>query len=274
MTGRLADRVVFVTGSGGISSAGVRLFAAEGASVFVASLDAEECETLANDVARDGGQIDWVTADLRLEAATTEAFARCRDRFGRVDGLFAVVGGSGRRFGDGPVHEVSLEAWEETFALNGLPMFLATREAIRAMLAAGNGGSVVVVSSVVADHPSPRFFGTHAYAAVKGAAGSFVRSVAASYAPGGVRANAVAAGVVATPMSRRAAADPATVAYAREKQPLAGGFLPADAVAQAALFLLSDAARYVTGQVLTVDGGWSLTEASRSLEANGPDRDV
>jgi len=260
VTDRLADRVVVVTGAGGISSAGARVFALEDAAVFVISKEAAECERLAKDVSALGGVIDWVAADLREETATTAAFGRCRERFGRIDGLFAVAGGSGRRFGDGRLHEISSEAWQLTLASNGLPMFLATREAVRAMLDAGSGGSVVLVSSVLADHPSPRFFATHAYAAIKGAARSFVRATAAAYAANGIRVNAVAPGLVATPMSARAAADPATAAHARARQPLAGDFLPADAIAQAALFLLSEASRYVTGQVIAVDGGWSVTE--------------
>jgi NAD(P)-dependent dehydrogenase (short-subunit alcohol dehydrogenase family) len=262
MTGSLSDRVVLVTGAGGISSAGARLFAAEGASVFIVSRDAAECEMLASAVSTEGGVVDWVAADLRNEQEATSAASRCRERFGRIDGLFAVAGGSGRPFGDGPLHELSLGGWQETVDLNGSPMFLAAREAVRAMLDAGTGGSVVIVSSVVAEHPSPRYFATHAYAAVKGSAGSFVRATAAFYAPNGVRVNAIAPGLVATPMSERAVADPATAEYARAKQPLAGGPLPAHAIAEAALFLLSDAARFVTGQVLAVDGGWSVTEAT------------
>lgn len=271
MTGRLADRVVLVTGAGGISSAGARRFAAEGAAVFVVSLEAADCVALAQDVAAGGGVIDWAAADLRDEAATEAAVARCRARFGRIDGLFAVAGGSGRPFGDGPLHEIPFEGWRETFSLNALPMFLATREVVRAMLDTGDGGSVVIVSSVSADHPSPRFFGTHAYAAAKGAARSFVRATASFYAPHGIRLNAVAPGLVETPMSERAASDPAIAAYARAKQPLAEGALPPDAIADAALFLLSAESRYVTGQVLDVDGGWGVTEAAA---ADGPAENV
>jgi len=267
MTGRLAGRVCLVTGATGIAAAGARRFAAEGAAVFVVSLDPGECEALAAGVAAAGGRCDWAQADLRDEAAAVAAVAAARAAFGRIDALFAVAGGSGRRAGDGPLHEVPLAGWEATFTLNGHPAFLALREALRVMLgqprpsAGGTRGAAVLVSSVLAHSPSPGRFATHAYAAVKGAEAALARTTAAYYAPEGIRVNAVAPGLVATPMAARATDDPDIVAYAARKQPLVGGFLdPAD-IAEAALFLLSDESRGVTGQVLTVDGGWSVTEA-------------
>jgi NAD(P)-dependent dehydrogenase (short-subunit alcohol dehydrogenase family) len=87
-----------------------------------------------------------------------------------------------------------------------------------------------------------------------------VRTTASYYAPEAIRVNAVAPGLVATPMAARAAGDPATVAYAASKQPLACGLLEPEDVGDAALFLLSPEARRITGQVLAVDGGWSVVE--------------
>lgn len=264
MADRLAGRVCAVTGATGIAAAAARSFAAEGASVFVISLDADECATLAEEVTTAGGACAWVAADLRDEGATTAAFAGCREHYGRLDGLFAVAGASGRRVGDGPLHEMTLQAWEQTFALNGHPAFLATREAVRVMRQQERGpagrGAVVLISSVLAAHPSPRLFATHGYAAAKGAAIALTRTLAGYYAPDGIRINAVAPGLVATPMAQRAANDPATLVYARTKQPLADGLLPPEDVAAAALYLLSNEARFVTGQLLSVDGGWSVSE--------------
>jgi NAD(P)-dependent dehydrogenase (short-subunit alcohol dehydrogenase family) len=117
------------------------------------------------------------------------------------------------------------------------------------------------MSSVLARHPSPDHFATHAYAAAKGGIEAMTRAAAAFYAPDGIRMNAIAPSLVATPMSRRAQEDPAILAYLAAKQPLAGGPADADAVTRAALFLLSDDAELITGQVLTVDGGWSVSEA-------------
>jgi NAD(P)-dependent dehydrogenase (short-subunit alcohol dehydrogenase family) len=264
---RLAGLVVVVTGASGIAAAGARRFVAEGASVGIVSRDAAKTEVLAASIAKAGGRVEWAAADLRDEGATVAAFEALRTAFGRFDGLFAVAGGSGRRFGDGPIHEIPLEGWQETLDMNGTPAFMAAREVVRVMLdtparEGGGRGSIVLVSSVLASHQSPRLFATHAYAAIKGAEVALARTMAAYYAPHGIRVNAVEPGLVATPMSNRAAADPLTSAYAAAKQPLAGGFLAPEAVADAALFLLSDEAGQVTGQSLAVDGGWSVTEAA------------
>lgn len=254
---RLADRVVVVTGASGIGAAGARRFAAEGASVFIVSLDEGQCRALAAEVDASA-PVAWAAADLTDEAETVAAFEACADRFGPVDCLFGVVGASGRAHGDGPVEQIPLDGWRYTMDANTVPAFLATREAIRSMKT--RGGSVVLVGSVLATHPSPLFV-THAYAAAKGAAVSLTRSLAAHYASDGIRVNLIAPGLVDTPMSSRAASDPESVAYAREKQPLAGGFLDASDIASAAVFLLSDESSRITGQVLEVDGGWGVTEA-------------
>jgi NAD(P)-dependent dehydrogenase (short-subunit alcohol dehydrogenase family) len=262
MSDRLAGKVIVVTGSSGIAAAGARRFVAEGAAVWVIARDAAKGEALIAELTRGGGRAGFTAADLRDEPATVEAVAGATRAFGRVDGLFAVAGGSGRRAGDGPVHEMPLEGWTETLALNGTPPFLAAREVVRALLEQGSGGSIVLVSSVLGSDPVPSLFATHAYATVKGAEDALARTMAAYYAPHRIRVNALAPGLVDTPMSARAQGDATTSAYVVGKQPLAGGFLPAESIADAALFLLSDEARHITGQRIAVDGGWSVTEAA------------
>lgn len=266
-TDNLTERVILVTGASGIAAAGARLFASQGAPVFIASRTGEKCAALASEITSAGGTCDWAQADLTVEDEADAAVAACLDRFDRIDGLFAVAGGSGRRFGDGPIHEVPLEGWEETFRLNGHPAFLAARNTVRAMRSqvpneSGTRGSIVIVSSVLAAHPVPSHFATHAYAAVKGAELSLTTAMASYYASDGIRVNAIAPGLIRTPMAERAAEDPVIVAYAARKQPLAGGLIEADEVAAAGSFLLSDQSRQITGQVLAVDGGWSVIEAA------------
>ncbi|HEU4894236.1 MAG TPA: SDR family oxidoreductase [Acidimicrobiia bacterium] len=252
---RLLGKKIVVTGASGIAAAGARAATREGAVVFLISLDLEECRDLSSEI---GGSA-FAVADLSEEEQAEEAFESARSTLGGIDGLFAVAGGSGRRYGDGPLDEMSLEAWESTIRINGRPALVATREAVRSMR--DRGGSVVLVSSVLATSPSPSHFSTHAYAAAKGALNSLTVSIAAYYARDGIRVNAIAPGLVDTPMSARAASDPKIVDYARRKQPLAAGLIAPDDVAGTAVFLLSDESAMLTGQVIAVDGGWSVTEA-------------
>jgi NAD(P)-dependent dehydrogenase (short-subunit alcohol dehydrogenase family) len=258
---RLVDQVCVVTGATGIAAAAAHRLVAEGASVFTISRDEAECQALHDELATAAH--GWAVADLTDEATTVDAFGVCIDRFGTIDGLLAVAGGSGRRFGDGPVHTISLDGWQATLDLNLTTSFLSVREAIKHMLEKPEpNGSVVVVSSVLAQHPSPERFSTHAYSTAKGAQLALVEAAAARYAPDRIRVNAIEPGLVETPMSVRVQEDDELLAYLAAKQPLAGGIIPPGDVAETALFLLSDESRYITGQTLAVDAGWGVTEAS------------
>jgi NAD(P)-dependent dehydrogenase (short-subunit alcohol dehydrogenase family) len=252
---RLQGKVCVVTGASGMAADAARRFSREGAEVWVIAHDRGQCEALG---------LPHAVADLRDEGQSEAAFAALRRAHPRIDALYAVAGASGRPLGDGPAHELTLAAWEGTFALNSTPAFLAAREALRAMLdqepgPSGTRGSLVLVSSVLASHPAPSLFATHAYAAAKAATIGLVRSMAAYYGRHAIRVNAVAPSLVRTPMSARAAADADSVAFAERRQPLTGGFLEAADVTEAAVYLCSDDSRAVTGQVLAVDGGWTVS---------------
>ena len=262
---RFAGRTVLVTGSTGMAGSAARAIAAEGGSVFVVSRTPANAQALAESIASDGGMVAWHAADVSHEDEVAAAFDACMARFGRIDAVYGAAGISARRFGDGPLHEATLEGWETVMAANARSQFLVCRAAVRRMLgqepdAHGARGVLLTMSSALATHPASTHFATHAYAASKGAIEAFTRVVAAYYAPSGIRVNAIAPSLVATPMSRRAQEDPAILAYLASKQPLAGGPIDADAVTSAALFLLSDDARMITGQVIAVDGGWSVSE--------------
>ena len=259
-TSGVRDKVLVITGTTGIAAATARLAAVEGAHVLVVGIDDESGEALAASLAR----CRFVRADVTDATQVAAAIEECVKASGRIDALFNVVGISGRRFGDGPLHECTEEGWDATFATNAKSIFLVSREVIRRMLAQerggdGSRGAILNMGSVLASRPESRFFSTHAYAASKGAVLSLTRAMASYYAPHGIRVNAVAPSLVRTPMSARAQQSDEILAFAGTKQPLAGGMLEADDVARTALFLLGAASALVTGQVVAVDGGWSVT---------------
>ena len=264
---RLRERVCLITGSTGIAGAAAARLAAEGADTFVVSRTAVHARDLTNRIVAAGGSCDWLAAELTDENAVDRAVAACIDRFGRIDGLFSVAGGSGRGFGDGPIHTVGRDAWDRTLELNLTTQALVCRFVVARMRAqepnsSGTRGSILLMGSVTATDPAPEFFATHAYAAAKGAINALMTTMAAAYLPDRIRVNVVAPGLTATPMARRAADDQAIRAYGARKQPLAGELMDPDEVAHAAVFLLSDESRAITGQLLKVDGGWSVASVS------------
>jgi NAD(P)-dependent dehydrogenase (short-subunit alcohol dehydrogenase family) len=264
---RLDGRVCLVTGSTGIAAAAAERFAAEGAAVFVTSRTESHCRDLAARITAPGGRVAFRAADLTDEGEVKLAVSACVESFGRIDGLFSVAGGSGRRFGDGPIHEVGGDAWDATLALNLRTQALVCGAVVRRMRdqapnESGTRGSILLMGSVTATDPVPDLFGTHAYAAAKGAVAALMTAMAATYLADRIRVNAVAPSLTRTPMADRAAGDERILAFARQKQPLAGEMLDPDEVAHAAVYFLSDESRTVTGQLLKVDGGWSVNSVS------------
>ncbi len=262
---RLRGRSIIVTGATGIAAASARRFAAEGAELVVISRTGSSCRSLVKDICHDGGSASFVVADLTDGGAAREAVAEAIARLRRVDGLFNVAGGSGRRLGDGPLHELTPEAYEATMRLNATTHVTVSAPVLRAMLAQspdadGQRGSIVNMGSVLATRPVPELFATHAYATAKGAIAALTTTSAAYYAPRRIRINMVAPALTISRMSERAAADEATQAFSKRKQPLSRGFIPAEDVAKAAVYLLSPESRAVTGQTITIDGGWSVLD--------------
>jgi NAD(P)-dependent dehydrogenase (short-subunit alcohol dehydrogenase family) len=260
--GRLAGKVCVITGATGIAEASALRFASEGASLFVIALRADDCRALQVRVAAEVSEFAefaWSETDLTSESATEFAFASCVETYGRIDGVLASAGGSGRPLGDGPLHATSLESWNATLALNLTTAFLTARESLKVLLNQPEGGSIVFVSSVAATHPVFGLFDTQAYSAAKGGINSLVINAACQYGSNGIRFNAIAPALTATPMSKRAASDPQTLDAVKNRMPLTGGGpLTADDHAQVAVFLCSDESSQITGQVFRVDGGWGV----------------
>jgi len=143
-------------------------------------------------------------------------------------------------------------------------VFLMLRAAVRRMLEqpvgeSGLRGAILNMTSVLAFSPEPKFFATHAYAASKSAIIGLTRAMAAYYAPSKIRVNAVAPGLTRTPMSLRAQQNYDLLEFMKTKQPLSEDLIEADDVARAAVFLLSDDARNITGEVMSVDAGWRIS---------------
>jgi NAD(P)-dependent dehydrogenase (short-subunit alcohol dehydrogenase family) len=259
MSGRFQDKVCLFTGSTGIGAATARLAAREGAKVFVLSIDEESCRALANEIG-----CGYQVADLTRPADVGRAVDGCLAESGRIDALFNVAGVSGRKFGDGPIHECTEEGWDFTIGTNLKSMFLTLRAVVGQMLrqpvgGGGSRGAILNMASVLALAPEPKFFGTHAYAASKSAILGLTRAMAAYYAPSKIRVNAIAPGLTRTPMSLRAQQNPELLEFIKTKQPLSEDLIEAEDVARAALFLLSDEARNITGEVMSVDAGWGVS---------------
>jgi NAD(P)-dependent dehydrogenase (short-subunit alcohol dehydrogenase family) len=258
MTDRLDDTVAIVTGVGsGIGRAAARLFAAEGARVAGLDVDADSGAAVMAELREEHGAARFVEADVSRRADVEAAVTGTVEAFGRVDVLFNVVGVSGRQWGDGPVHECTEEAWDRVMDVNLKSMFLCCKYGVSAMLESG-GGSVINLSSVLGMVGGDEDFATHAYAASKGGIISFTRGIASYYAPKDIRANVICPGLIATSMSRRAQSDPDITDRLSDLQPLTASFGAPEDVAEAALYLASDASGFVTGTVLPVDGGWTV----------------
>jgi NAD(P)-dependent dehydrogenase (short-subunit alcohol dehydrogenase family) len=256
--------VVIVGGTSGLGLSAAQALIAEGATVVVVGRSAEKIEAAKKLL---GQKALGLAADATDPSAAAAAIQISIGNFGNFHGLYHVAGGSGRRQGDGPLHEVSDEGWRHTLNQNLSSLFYSNRAAAQQFLKQKAGGSVVNMSSVLGFSPSPQYFSTHAYAAAKAAVIGLTKSAAAYYAPANIRFNVLAPALVSTPMSQRAQDDAEILQFIKTKQPLDGGRIGRAADLDAAIvYLLSDESRFVTGQVLAIDGGWTVSEGQIPVE--------
>ena len=258
---RLAGKaLVVIGGTSGLGLSAAKAFLREGAKVVVVGRDPAKVASVREEL---GPNILAMEGDATKPGTAANAIWAAVAHFGAVDGLYHVAGGSGRRFGDGPLHEVTEAGWDYTVAENLSSVFYSNRAAILHFLERGGGGTLLNMSSVLGFSPSPKFFGAHAYATSKAGIIGLTRSVASFYAGQGIRCNAIAPALVATPMSERARGDEAILDFISRKQPLDGGRIgrPED-LDSAAVYFMSEESRFVTGQILAVDGGWSVSDGA------------
>ncbi len=254
----LDNKVAIVTGgASGIGRATAQLFAQEGARIAIFDLNDAGGQQAIEEIQAQGARAIFVRTDMSLAHDVEAAVQRTMEAFGQLNVIFNGAGLSGRKWGDGPTADCTEEAWDRVLAINLKSVFLGCKYALREMLKAGDG-AIINLSSVLGLVGGDADFATHAYAASKGGIISLTRSIAAYYAPQKIRANVICPGLIATPMSQRAQTSEAIRARLSELQPLTGDFGQASDVAQAALYLASDQAKFVTGMVLTVDGGWTV----------------
>lgn len=244
----LTGKVAVVTGgASGIGRASATALARAGAAVMIGDL-ADAFATV-EDIQRLGGRAATVSCDIADEAQVEELFAAAVREFGRVDVLHA---NAGLGHGQAKLTEIELAAWQRTVSVNLTGNWLCLRAGIRQMLQQGNGGAVVVTSSATGLVGFPQVAG---YAATKAALISLVKTAAIEFAEASIRVNAVAPGPIATDMVRRAMEEnPALAEHLQASVPLRRVGEPIN-VADAVVWLCSDAAAYITGAVLPIDGG-------------------
>lgn len=253
---RLSNKISVITGAAtGIGQGCAQAYAKEGALVAVVDADRDAGEATAEAIRAGGGQAAFFWADVADEEAVQTAVDNVIGQWGRIDVLISNAGIGGRKFGDGPVHLCTLEAWEKILRVNLTGTFLACRAVLPGMLERGSG-SIITISSVLGLVGTQGLFDTHAYSTSKAGIIGLTRSIAAQYAKNGIRANSIAPGLIDTQMAKRTKADPELLERVAFWQPLGPLGQPAD-VASAAVFLGSEESRFITGVVLPVDGGWT-----------------
>jgi NAD(P)-dependent dehydrogenase (short-subunit alcohol dehydrogenase family) len=248
----MTGKVVLLTGAlSGIGRAAVMAFARQGAEVVVSGRRDEEGEKLAEQLRALGREAAYVRADVRQEDDVRSLVELTLERFGRLD---AAVNSAGSEGVPGPLVDQSADNYVDTFEANVLGLVFCLKHQLTAMRQRGHG--VIVNLSSTMGHKAAA--GMSIYVASKHAVEGLTKAAALEAAAYGVRVNAIAPGPTDTEMLTRLARDPARRAAMTSSVPL-GRVATAEEVADAILFVASDQASFITGQVLCVDGGKSAT---------------
>jgi NAD(P)-dependent dehydrogenase (short-subunit alcohol dehydrogenase family) len=247
--GRVAGKVALVAGAGGgIGGAGAEALAREGAALFCTDIDGAAAEATAGRISAGGGRAAAQLLDLCDRAAVDEVVAAAVREFGRLDILLDCAGISHR----GNFLDLDAGVWDRIIAVNLTGMFHLGQAAARQMAHQGTGGSIINVTSQLAEVARPE---RAAYVASKGGGRSLTHAMAVDLAAHGIRVNAIAPGPTLTGLTRASYTDPAARRATEALIPLGRLGQPGDLVG-AVLFLASDESSWVTGSTVTVDGGY------------------
>ncbi|WP_439637077.1 SDR family oxidoreductase [Oceanicaulis sp.] len=245
----LTGKTILITGaSSGIGAAAAKLFSAEGANVVLGARRRELLEAHVADITAMGGQATALAGNVEDEDYHASLVSHALEHFGHLDGAFNNAGITGDL---GPIHDMSSENWNTVISVNLTSAFFAAKHQIPALLETGDG-SIIFTSSFVGH--TIGLPGMGAYAAAKAGLIGLTQILATEYGSAGLRANALLPGGTLTPMAGDNADFHETVASLHALKRMAAP----EEIAQAALFLLSDAASFVTGTALLADGGNSI----------------
>ena len=249
----LEGKVAIITGaSAGIGRAAAKLFARAGAKVVVAARRKAELDSLAGEIAGQGGSALAVAGDVSDEVFAKELVERAEESYGHLDVAFNNAGIAGEQ---GPTTDISLDGWNEALKVNLTSAFLAAKHQVPAMLKQGKG-SIIFTSTFVGY--TVGFPGAAAYAASKSGLIGLTQVLAAEYGPQNIRVNAILPGAVDTAMYRTVNETAEAQAHVTSLHALKRVASP-DELAQAALYLASDASSFQSGTAMLVDGGLSIS---------------
>ena len=254
MAGRLQGKVAVITGAAsGMGAESARLFAREGASVLVADINESLGQQVAREIEGAGGVASFLRADVTEEPQVVAMIEAAVSRYGKLDIVFNIGGGAsgGTDEGATALERMTASEWDRTYTLNLRSVLLGIKYALPHMRRAGSG----VIISTGSDAGLRGIRGTDAYNSLKAGVHMLTQSLAQSIGADGIRINSIAPGWTATPMLLADFPQGAVDTVLPIAQPLARAGKPLD-IANAALFLASEEASFITGVVLPVDGGW------------------
>lgn len=262
--GLLDNKVAVITGGiSGLGRASALRYAAEGARVVVADINAERGANAAAEMSAGGASIEFIQVDVTSKESQQALFDDVVSRYGQVDTVLAAAGVSSSGYISGEVSEVeaepeermfhnrTLEDWEKVMAVNVTGVMLTNQMAIKHMLAKGNAGSIVNIASIAGRRPLP---GASDYCVSKAAVIMLTQTVATEYSTSNIRVNAIGPGFIETPMTANIRQSPEWMDTVMQMTPMQR-MGQANEIASTALFLASEESSYFTGQTLFPNGG-------------------